>query len=226
MNFISLATTNGEWIAGLGDPTPMGWFTVGAYFASAVLCLCCAARPLFSSKAADSRADLRFWLIIAGLMVVFGINKQLDLQTLFTATFKSIVEAMGLYSIRGLLQLGFIALVVVGGIWLAWKFFLKYRRSAQRNRLAVTGIALLAIFVAMRATSFHYMDSLINTTVLGLKMNWIVELGSIALIAMAAIIHLRRHRRQSSWPAQAVSVAAVLNPLHADSQASDLVLDG
>lgn len=199
MNFAASATAGGEWVAGLGDPTPMGWFTVAAYFISAVLCLCCAARPLFSSSDNDRRADLRFWLILAGLMFLFGVNKQLDLQTLLTATFKGIAEAVGLYGIRGLLQVLFIALVVACGGWLAFTFFKRYRRPARRNQLAVFGIALLAVFVAIRATSFHYMDSLINATFLGLRLNWIIELGSIAMIAMAAIIHLRRQRRQSGW---------------------------
>ncbi len=202
MNFIVLATTGGEWVAGLGDPTAMGWLTVAAYFLTLVLCLCCAARPLFSSKEDDRATDLRFWLVLAALMFVFGINKQLDLQTLFTATFKNIAQATGLYGIRGLLQLLFILLVAAAGVWFAWAFFRRYRRSARRNRLAVAGIALLAVFVLVRATSFHYMDSLINASVAGLKLNWIIELGSISLIALAAILHLRRHRRQSRWQGQ------------------------
>lgn len=202
MNFIGLATTGNSWVAGLGDPTPMGWFTVFAYFAASILCLCAAAKPLYSSKPKDQRIDLRFWLILAGLMFVFGINKQLDFQTLITVSLKNLAEATGLYNVRRLLQVLFIVAVVAVGIWLTRKFYSHYRRSAQRNRLAVLGMALLIVFIATRATSFHYIDSLISASIAGIKVNWILELGSISLIAIAATMHLRRHSRQSKWQSQ------------------------
>lgn len=199
MNISVYASVGSNWVAGLGDPTPMGWFTVFAYFSTGVLCLSCAAKPLFSSKFEDQKADLRFWLVIAGLMFLFGINKQLDLQTLLTVSLKSIADATGLYGLRRILQAVFIVAVVAGGGWLAWKFVTKFRRSARRNRLAVIGIVLIVVFVAIRATSFHYMDSLINMSFAGLKLNWIVELGGIGLIAAATLAHLRRRSRQTQW---------------------------
>jgi len=199
MNVSAYASSGNGWIAGLGDPTPMGWFTVFAYFATGVLCLSCAAKPLFSSAFDDQKMDLRFWLILAALMFLLAVNKQLDLQTLLTVSLKSIAGAMGLYDARRLLQFVFIVAVVAGGAWLAWKFFVKYRRSAERNRLAVFGLLILVLFVAIRATSFHYMDSLINATFAGLRLNWIFEIGSIGLIATAGFLHLRRRRVQVKW---------------------------
>jgi len=199
MNVSAYASSGNGWIAGLGDPTPMGWFTVFAYFATGVLCLSCAAKPLFSSEFDDQKIDLRFWLTLAALMFLLAVNKQLDLQTLMTMFLKSIAGATGLYDARRVLQLVFIVAIVAGGTWLAWKFFVKYRRSAERNRLAVIGLALLVVFVAIRATSFHYMDSLINATFAGLRLNWIFEIGSIGLIATAGFLHLRRRRTQVKW---------------------------
>jgi len=40
--FLAVTTINGEWQAGIGDPTFMGWLTVFAYLATGVLSIICA----------------------------------------------------------------------------------------------------------------------------------------------------------------------------------------
>ena len=66
----------------------------------------------------------RFWLVLAGLMVALGINKQLDLQSLATQIGRDVIRGWNLYQERRELQLGFIlvvALVCAGA--LAWFFW-------------------------------------------------------------------------------------------------------
>jgi hypothetical protein len=54
-------------------------------------------------------------------------------------------------------------------------------------------------FVLVRASSFHRMDELISWRILGLRMNWLLELGGIALIAANAWV-FRRGLRSPSFP--------------------------
>jgi len=65
----------------------MGWFTVFSYFA-------CSLAAFFASRAArdaERRAFL-FWSAICLLMIFLGINKQLDLQSLFTEVGRQIAR--------------------------------------------------------------------------------------------------------------------------------------
>jgi hypothetical protein len=44
----------------------------------------------------------------------------------------------------------------------------------------------------MRAASFHHVGVFLGRRVLGLKLNWLLELGSIALVALSAAQAVRR----------------------------------
>jgi hypothetical protein len=50
----------------------------------------------------------------------------------------------------------------------------------------------LLTFIAIRAASFHHFDRFIGHEVGGVRMNWILELGGISLIAANAAWRLRR----------------------------------
>jgi hypothetical protein len=65
------------------------------------------------------------------------------------------------------------------------------RSILGRVWLALLGLGFVCAFVLMRAASFHHMDALIGTWVLGMKMNWLLELPGPALVALVA---MRRRR--------------------------------
>jgi len=64
-------------------------------------------------------------------------------------------------------------------------------RMTSGVRLALIGGVFLACFVVIRASSFHHVDRLIGIDFEGVRMNAILELGSILCIAAAALIELR-----------------------------------
>ena len=76
-------------------------------------------------------------------------------------------------------------------------------RHTRELFLPIAGLALLLSFVLIRAASFHHMDQFLRFRLAGLKMNWILELGAISLVAMAAA----RHRRRPKAPARRVRLA-------------------
>jgi hypothetical protein len=173
-----------RWTLGIGDPSIVGWFTVVAYFISAIL-----------AYRAGQRADeRRIWWSIAVLLIALGINKQLDLQSWFTQVGRDMARAEGWYDQRWIAQEMFIAAIAVIGIGGAGFLFWWTRRRAIDVRIAVAGLALLFAFVFMRAASFHHIDRLIGSTVLGFRFNWIFELGGIAIIAVSAVRSRRRLR--------------------------------
>ena len=52
----------------------------------------------------------------------------------------------------------------------------------------------LLTFIVVRAISFHHFDLFLKARVGGLKMNWVLELGGIALVALAALRERRTTR--------------------------------
>jgi hypothetical protein len=59
--------------------------------------------------------------------------------------------------------------------------------------LALTGTVAVLAFVLIRAASFHHIDQFIGERILGLKWNWILEVGGISIVLLSS-----EWRRRSS----------------------------
>jgi hypothetical protein len=204
-------TADNQWQLGIGDPTVMGWVTVAAYFGAAILCWRCATNASSARRRGLASAQpILFWSALASVLVLLGINKQLDLQTWFTLFAKRLALEQGWYENRRFAQGVFILVMcLVGLAGLGIAFWLT-RRAFPGSRLALLGMLFLGCFVLIRAASFHHVDQLIAFRLAGLKMNWILELGSILIVAVAATRSVRDSqtlpngvRCDTVWPASA-----------------------
>ena len=184
---------DGRWHPGIGDPTFVGWFTVfayayAAYWAYRVRARCLEAmRPYRGAATPESialRQLSRFWLFTFALLVALGINKQLDLQTWLTEIGRDLAHEQGWYEQRRAVQRLFIALLALGGLATAGILAHHFRRVLRLVWVALSGIVLLFSFVVIRAASFHHVDQFLGAG--PFKMNWVLELGSIGIIAFAA----------------------------------------
>lgn len=173
-----------RWRPGLGDPTVAGWLTVAAYALAAVLAwgACLRTRRLVDLP----RGSREIWAAVAVLMLMLCLNKQLDLQSLLTDIGRVIARREGWYANRHAAQVHFIEAIVIGAGLAALALGLLFRRFWTANPLLGVGLVLLVTFVAVRAISFHRVDIFIGTTVAGVRMNWLFELGGIALVAASA----------------------------------------
>lgn len=134
------------------------------------------------------------WLGVAVFMTLLCINKQLDLQSLFTDVGRVLATRGGWYDVRRVAQRWFVIAVAAAGamtfVIMAWKL-----RSILKERiLMLFGLSSLITFIVIRAASFHHVDMLLRSQILGFRLNWILELGGIALIALSAAQSLRRPR--------------------------------
>ena len=62
-------------------------------------------------------------------------------------------------------------------------------------RLSTIGSLMVIAFVVIRAASFHHVDQVINFRLGGVRMNWVLELGAIAVVAAGA---WKKGRREST----------------------------
>lgn len=186
-----LAFTDGDvWRPGIGDPTFMGWLTVVAYFGAAFLCI----REFMKARKINGpREKTFFWATLSMLLVFLGINKQLDLQTLLTLTARRIAIAQGWYENRRIVQIFFVAVVGIAGVFTILAMRLLVWKHTDL-RLTLIGLVVLLVFVVVRAASFHHIDQLINFRLGWVRMNWVLELGAIALVVWGALAARKRSR--------------------------------
>ncbi|MEL6278287.1 MAG: isopropylmalate isomerase [Pseudomonadota bacterium] len=175
-----------RWTPTIGDPSIMGWVTVGGYFAAAAIALAVVLSADRFPEASRRREQL-FWTGVVLFMIILGINKQLDLQSFFTATGRCVSKLGGWYEDRQPVQATAV-LILLTLCLLIGVFLLRLLRGvASRYMLALAGVVFIAAFILVRAVGFTHMDALINTRIAGWRMNWVLELGGILLLAAGAI---------------------------------------
>ncbi|MCB8977287.1 MAG: hypothetical protein H6657_07680 [Ardenticatenaceae bacterium] len=69
------------WRPGIGDPTFMGWLTVFTYLLASITCWL-RSRTAISD---DVQRERRFWQSLAVVLLLLGINKQLNFLSFFTS---------------------------------------------------------------------------------------------------------------------------------------------
>lgn len=173
-----------NWSPRIGDPTPIGWLTVILYLVAAYA----AWRVVRRLRGAgdQARAELTVWSTIAILFLALGINKQLDLQSALTELGRVVASGQGWYEQRRVIQAFFVGFVSGCSLMTAIGLLLLLRQAPASARLAFLGTAFVLTFVVIRAASFHHIDSLIGSRTLGLRWNWILEIGGILIVLFAA----------------------------------------
>lgn len=193
MNIISVWSLEylmGQWPPTIGDPSFMGWFTVVSYFACAVL-----STILALTNQSTDRKSFFFWSTISLLMILLGINKQLDLQSLFTEIGRQIARAQGWMDHRRIVQFWFIVAFGTTAI-AAFLSFTRIRADLfRRFMLAFTGLFFLLCFIVIRAAGFHHFDETLGFRLFGAKMNWLLELTGIYSIVVAGLLEIVRLKK-------------------------------
>jgi len=177
---------NGHWSPGISDSSPMGVITFVCYFVGAVVCGIRAWR-CFQSPAMR-RGHYRFWVFCALALFLFGLNKQLDLHQLITQIGRDWARADGWYENRRAVQSVFVkclagaaVVVLLAIIWAVWG-------KPFRYYIALFGLMVLAFYVLIRAASFNHVDRFLGLGTDGFRLAWLVELGGIAIVTVAALV--------------------------------------
>lgn len=182
------SASDGRWRPQVGDPTFMGWLTVLVYVAAAWLSL--RAFRAERGRQAGSRRVARFWLLVGLLLLALGVNKQLDLQTLLIERLRDLAHRQGWYEERQRYQRAFVAALcavsVVAGAWAWWTM----RPFVAQVRVALLGLALLLVFVLLRAALFQHVGP--RWLPVGASLHGWLELLGAFTVALAAWRAARR----------------------------------
>lgn len=179
-----------RWSPTIGDPSVMGWVTVAAYGATALL-------VVMAFRRFPERGIRLFGVCLALLLAALMVNKQLDLQSALTATGRCLSQMQGWYEDRRMVQAIFIMALLLCFLCAGLGVFWVMRRHLGALWLMLFGVMFLLAFVAVRAVGFHHFDAIINTEVNNVRMNWVLELGGLVMIAINSVWLLSRHRKAS-----------------------------
>lgn len=178
-----------RWSPTIGDPSAMGWVTVAAYGLAGLLCFVGFARS-------PNVGVRRFGVVMGLLLLALMVNKQLDLQSALTALGRCVSQIQGWYDERRAFQYKFILGVLIFCAVIGAFMFWALRRQLGQIGLALIGVVCLMTFVAVRAIGFHHFDAFILSSVMNVRMNWLLELGGIFLIALNALWGLAFWKRR------------------------------
>ena len=169
-----------NWTPGIGDPTAAGWITVFLYLCTSLSCWTVARRIWQEAR------ESQFWRTVAVSFLALGINKQLDLQTALTEIGRVLAHWQGWYEQRQLVQIAFIIFVAVTCVVAVMLLFLWVHHAPASTLLALFGTIMVIGYVLVRAASFHHIDRFIAGAIIGLRWNWLLEIGGIAVVLLAS----------------------------------------
>ena len=175
-----------------GDPTLLGWLTVAFYLGAAAGCLATAlfARRIF--KDGQARVHQLIWLGLAAFLVFLGINKQLDLQSWFTAVVKAIAWEQGWYEAGQRAQVLFLAGFGLVGVTAVAILGWLVRRSWRHYAFVFLGLLVILRFIAVRMATFYAIPlPELSQFTGGFRINGALELIGTAVITLTALNNLR-----------------------------------
>ena len=203
---------------GLSSPGREGesfrWIPASMYLFSALLCLLAglAVRNVRNRRASSSLvlAEIRtaespvargpgprFWWFMAAFLILFGIEREFDLLSMLTDYGRGTAKVQAWYGSRRTYQGAFILVIALLGSVVCAGLIWMFRRAGIHHHLAIGAFFSLSVFIAIRATSLHQVDSILGKQMIGLKLNWILELSGIIALAIAAVASIRVAGRTS-----------------------------
>lgn len=187
--------TQSGWKPGFGDNDWLGWTITAAYFLVSLLCVAAFRDEVRSFRVVRRLQRPAFWLILTALLVLLGINKQLDLQTWVQSTGDHLVQSEGLESHRlGLKVLSLLTLGLAGlGITLAMLLYIG--RQWRLYLLAFVGLLYLGVFIVLRAASSISFLGEINEKYYE-SIHLLLELCGILMIGISAARAVYRETRR------------------------------
>jgi protein-S-isoprenylcysteine O-methyltransferase Ste14 len=106
-----------------------------------------------------------------------------------------VAQAQGWHDQRAAVQTIFVLAIAIGGLATLSVLLKLTRDLLPRHVLAFFGLSVLAVFLLLRASSFHDVEAAMKTEILGMRISWIFELTGIICVGLCAILNYWWHRK-------------------------------
>lgn len=168
------------------------WFVALVYLGLVAVCFWIGRRDRHGHRPRRSPGTW-LWLALAILFAALGVGKLVDAQGALTDLLRKEAIQEEWYQFRRPIQVGVVAasvVVAVLGAFAGRRF--GARGESWRDRAVLAPVALLLVFYAVRATSWHLVDAVLFRFVAGTRINTWAELAIQGLIAAALLDHAHR----------------------------------
>jgi hypothetical protein len=188
-----VSCASSRWELHAGDQTIVGWIVTLAYLVL-VLAIIKLIFDLAANQTHDRRHLVGFWIIILLIYLLFGLNKQLDLQTFLTSTGRCLSKLQGWYRERRAFQFYVVMAGLAATAIFLLGFLVYFRTVLSRSLLAILGVTCSLVYVVLRAASIHHVDQWFKIEFFTIKAHAIMEMAGIALVFIN-IFYLARNLR-------------------------------
>jgi hypothetical protein len=160
------------------DPDLGSWLVVLLDLAAAVACLLAAA-----ARPPADRSGRAFWLLVAGVTLALGINKQVDLQAVLLPWGRAVLRSHDLQALVPVVLFVLAALVAVVAATLV--AVLLRLAHPHRFRLALAAVGALVVFSLLRTASITHLGGADDTWLSSRLL--VLEGAGSALLIVAAV---------------------------------------
>ena len=169
------------------DPTIGGWLIELLYFIVSVSCWR-SARKL-ALNYASAPFEHHVWQAIAALFFALCITRHFGLETALTEASRKLAFLEGWYNQRRGVQLAIIVLMAISFIFAEILLMIWSRNKSltASATLALMSATFVMAYLIIRSISFHSVDQIVGERLLGLSVNWILQLGGIGVVLMASV---------------------------------------
>ena len=182
-----------DWSPGIGDPDPISWFIVFFYIVTSFLTF---TAGMFRAQRDDRQLKARwFWFIATFILLLLAVNKQLDIQTLFAEVGRFLANHYGFYEKRRVVQTVFVLLVVCTSLTFLIFLSILLKGAHHTVKLAHFGLIVIVAFIIIRASSFHQVDAYLGLEFLNVRVNWLIEIAGIFIVAISAATYTFQAKR-------------------------------
>jgi hypothetical protein len=194
-NFLKQGYENGYWKKDRGDPTVMGWFITFCYFLTFIISFYLVKKTIPFIK---NKNIIWFWYSVTILIILLGINKQLDLQMLFADYARLYAKMSGMFVNRRPFQHKIISLLATMGISVFSIFIYTFWRAPKTIWVALIGFSILFSFPLIRLVSLHRLEALLYKSFLSVRIVDVIEVMGIAIVLSAVFLNYLIYLKSST----------------------------
>ena len=184
-----------NWLLNIGNLSIVEWFTVFGYFLRFYVSIVVYAQCSTLSALPNQRHQKNFWLGLAIMLFILGVNRILDLQALFSNLGRDYAFQSGWYAKRRVFQFIAIIIIVFAAIELLKRLIVFMKDSLEELWLVILASIYLLAFTLIRAISLHYVDSLIYRKIFYIRINWLLEFSGIIMVIIPAYKQMLKYRK-------------------------------
>ena len=168
----------------VGDPTVLGWTTFALYLIAAACSLRCG---LIGGKSGNPSELGHVWRVQAGVFLLLGLNKQLDLQTALIELGRRLTLFAGWYQYRREIQILFFAGLVAMGCVVVVKHSNAMRNFGRKHPLAASGDVLIGAYILIRTIYMDHLGEMMGFDLENVPGLWVAEILGLIFVISEAI---------------------------------------